>query len=215
MFTGIIRGVGKIVERAPLGGDCRLDIGLGTADLPSLAVGDSVAVSGVCLTVTEITPAYFSADVSQETLSVTTLGKLGVGAAVNLEPALRVGDTLSGHFVAGHVDGMAQVRSLTAAGRSQRLKISLPESLSPYIARKGSVTVDGVSLTVNAVTAAGFEVNIVPQTREMTIISGYRVGTAVNIEVDIIARYLERLAAGSGGVSLELLHAHGYTVTGQ
>ena len=212
MFTGIIRGVGKIVERTALGGDCRFGFDLGTAAIPDLAIGDSVAVNGVCLTATGGGSGRFTADVSLETLAVTTLGRLVVGAEVNIEPALRVGDSLSGHFVSGHVDGVGEVRALGAAGRSQQIEIGIPAALLRYLARKGSVAIDGVSLTVNAVTSTGFEVNIVPHTREMTIISEYRVGTAVNIEVDIIARYLERLAAGSGGVDLELLRKHGYTV---
>lgn len=212
MFTGIIRGVGKIVERTAVGGDCRFGFDLGTATMPDLALGDSVAINGVCLTATSCGGGRFTADVSLETLAVTTLGRLEVGAAVNLEPALRVGDSLSGHFVSGHVDGVAEVRALAPAGRSQVLQVRVPGALLPYLPRKGSVAIDGVSLTVNAVTPTGFEVNIVPHTREMTIISGYRVGAAVNIEVDIIARYLERLATGSGGVDLELLRKHGYTV---
>jgi riboflavin synthase len=215
VFTGIIKGVGKVVERTAVGGDCRFGFQLGSVALPDLAIGDSVAVNGVCLTATRCGDGRFTADVSLETLAVTTLGQLGVGAAVNLEPALRVGDSLSGHFVSGHVDGVGKVRALDPAGRSQRLQLEVPVDLLPYIARKGSVAIDGVSLTVNALVAGGFEVNVVPHTREMTIISGYRVGTAVNIEVDVIARYLERLAAGSGGVDLELLEKHGYTVAGQ
>jgi len=215
MFTGIIRGIGKITERTPVGGDCRFGFDLGTAVLTDLAIGDSVAVNGACLTVTGCGDGRFTADVSLETLAVTTLGRLEVGAMVNLEPALCVGDSLSGHFVSGHVDGVGEVCALGAAGRSQRLEVGVPGNLLRYLARKGSVAIDGVSLTVNAVTSTGFEVNIVPHTREMTIISGYRLGTAVNIEVDIIARYLERLATGSGGVDLELLRKHGYIVAGQ
>jgi riboflavin synthase len=215
VFTGIIRGVGTIAARSAVGGDERLTVDIGTVDMPAIEVGDSIAVNGVCLTVTDAAAARFSADVSRATLAVTTLGTLGVGAAVNVEPALRVGDALSGHFVTGHVDGVGQVRALGTTGRSQRLEMALDTSLARYVARKGSIAVDGVSLTVNEVTATGFAVNIVPHTRKVTIISGYRVGTAVNIEVDVIARYLERLAVGSEGVDLEFLREHGYTVTGQ
>lgn len=215
MFTGIVRGIGKIAARAAVGGDGRLDIDVGEIAMPTMAVGDSIAVNGVCLTAAEVRAGGFTADVSQETLAVTTLGELVVGAPVNIEPALRVGDALSGHFVTGHVDGIGHVRSLGAVGRSQRLEIELGASLLPYIARKGSVAVDGVSLTVNDVSSGGFTVNIVPHTRKMTIISAYRVGTAVNIEVDVVARYVERLATGSGGVDLELLRTHGYTVERQ
>lgn len=215
MFTGIIRGVGAIAEQCDVGGDRRLAIDLGGLELPALAVGDSIAVNGVCLTVTTFGAGRFSADVSMETLQVTTLGDLAVGAHVNLEPALRVGDALDGHFVMGHVDGVGRVRALAPAARSHRLELEMPVALAPYVARKGSIAVDGVSLTVNAVSGNVFEVNIVPHTSEMTVISGYRVGTAVNIEIDMIARYLERLATaedGAGGVDLELLRRHGYTV---
>ena len=215
MFTGIIRGVGRIAECSDVGGDRRIAIDLSGIELPALAVGDSVAVNGVCLTATSCSAERFCADVSVETLRVTTLGSLDVGARVNLEPALRVGDALDGHFVMGHVDGIGRVLEIAPAARSQRLRLELPASLAPYVARKGSIAVDGVSLTVNAVSGNQFEVNIVPHTSEMTVISGYRVGTAVNIEIDMIARYLERLATaeeGAGGVSLELLRRHGYTV---
>ena len=212
MFTGIIRGVGTIAERSDVGGDRRLGIDLGELVLPALAVGDSIAVNGACLTVTSFGAGRFYADVSVETLRVTTLGDQDVGARVNLEPALRVGDALDGHFVMGHVDGVGHVRALAPAARSHRLEIEMPAALAPYVARKGSVAVDGVSLTVNAVSGNVFEVNIVPHTSEMTVISGYRVGTAVNIEIDMIARYLERLAGAEGGVDMEFLRKHGYTV---
>jgi len=216
MFTGIIRSVGRIAERADRGDDRRLTIEWGAADWPPPSVGDSVAVNGVCLTAAACGDRQFTADVSAQTLAVTTLGELAVGSSVNLEPSLRVGDSLDGHFVSGHVDGVGRVRALAAAGRSTQLQIELAAGLLPYVARKGSITVDGVSLTVNSlVDGTGFEVNIVPHTREMTIISEYRIGTAVNIEVDLIARYLERLATGAeaaAGVSLELLRKHGYTV---
>jgi len=215
MFTGIVRGVGTIAQCSDVGGDRQLVIDLGALELPALAIGDSVAVNGVCLTVTACETGRFSADVSVETLNVTTLGDCGAGARVNLEPSLRVGDSLDGHFLAGHVDGVGHVRGLMRAARSHRLEVELPAALAHYVARKGSIAVDGVSLTVNAVSGNVFEVNIVPHTSEMTVISGYRVGTAVNIEIDIIARYLERLATGkggSGGVDLELLRTHGYTV---
>ncbi len=211
MFTGIIRGVGTIAERSDVGGDRRLGIELGELALPSPAVGDSIAVNGACLTVTSYGARRFYADVSVETLRVTTLGDLDVGARVNLEPALRVGDALDGHFVMGHVDGVGRVRALSPSARSHRLEIEMPAALAPYVARKGSIAVDGVSLTVNAVSGDVFEVNIVPHTNEMTVISGYRVGTAVNIEIDMIARYLERLASAEGGVDMELLRKHGYT----
>ena len=218
MFTGIIRGIGTVAESVVAGSDRRLTIDLGDLDVPALAVGDSVAINGVCLTAAQCGAGQFTADVSVETLGVTTLGSFGAGAPVNIEPALRVGEALDGHIVTGHVDGVGHVRALASAGRSLRVAIEVPDSLAPYIARKGSVAVDGVSLTVNAVSGDTFEVNIVPHTSEITIISGYRVGTAVNIEIDIIARYVERLATtagSSGGVDLELLRKHGYTVEGR
>jgi riboflavin synthase len=211
MFTGIIKGVGRVVELAPIGGDRRLSIDHAGVDLGLLAVGNSVAVSGVCLTVVEREDSQFSADVSLETLTRTTLEHLEAGDTVNLEPALRVGDALGGHFVSGHVDGVGRVRRIEPDGRSQRVAFELDSELLRYVATKGSIAVDGVSLTVNGVDGNGFDVNIVPHTREMTGISGYRVGTAVNIEVDVIARYLERLG-GRGGIDLEFLQAHGYTV---
>jgi len=212
MFTGIIRGVGAIAELSDADGDRRLGIDLGNLELPAPAIGDSIAVNGVCLTATAVRAGRFFADVSLETLQITTLGELRVGSRVNLEPALRVGDALDGHFVMGHVDGVGTVRALASAARSSRLELEMPAALAPYVARKGSVAVDGVSLTVNAVSGTLFEVNIVPHTSEMTVISEYRVGTAVNIEIDVIARYLERLATAEGGVDLEFLRKHGYTV---
>jgi len=182
--------------------------------LGEIALGDSVAVDGVCLTVVARQATQFAADVSIETLSRTTLDRLKAGDPVNLEPALRVGDPLGGHFVSGHVDGIGCVRRIDAAGRSERIEFELEAGLLRYIAQKGSIAVDGVSLTVNGVGPRGFDVNVVPHTRATTVISGYRVGTAVNIEVDVIARYLERLGAG-GGVDLEFLKKHGYAVDGQ
>ncbi|HEX9878181.1 MAG TPA: riboflavin synthase [Gammaproteobacteria bacterium] len=216
MFTGIIRGIGTILSRVDRERDGRLSVGAGDGNLPALGAGDSIAVNGVCLTVVSHDASRVVVDVSNETRAVTTLGTLVAGSRVNLEPALRVGESLDGHLVTGHVDGVGRVRDIAPDGQSLRLGIELPRSLLPYVARKGSVAVDGVSLTVNAVHGAIFEVNIVPHTREMTIISGYRVGTAVNIEVDIIARYLERLASwaseSEAGVNLESLREHGYIV---
>ena len=214
MFTGIVKGVGRVLELAALGGDRRLSIDCGEVALGPIALGDSIAVNGVCLTVVERDDTRFAADVSVETLTRTTLERLARGDPVNLEPALRVGDPLGGHFVTGHVDGIGTVRRIEPAGRSARLELELDAALLPYVARKGSIAVDGVSLTVNGIDSAGFDVNIVPHTRELTVISGYRVGTAVNIEVDVIARYLERLSGGSG-VDLEFLKRHGYTVEEQ
>jgi riboflavin synthase len=198
VFTGIIKAVGHIarIDHYRSGGtDARMRIATGTLDPGEWFQGASIAVNGVCLTAVEFDDSGFAADVSAETLRVTTLGQLGVGAPVNLEPALRMGQSLDGHMVTGHVDCVARVAAVTPEGRGQQLRITVPGAFSRYIARKGSVAVDGVSLTVNHVDAADFEVMIVPHTRVATIIQHYDVGTAVNIEVDIVARYLERLAA--------------------
>lgn len=214
MFTGIIRGVGQIIEQADIGGDRRLTIAVQDVRLPTLHEGDSVAVNGVCLTVIEAGEQRISADLSLETLDVTTFGELAVGASVNLEPALRLGEPLDGHLLTGHVDGIGHVTDIRRSGRSAVIQFKVPEDLAPYIARKGAVAIDGVSLTVNAAVQATFEVNIIPHTQEKTIMTRYESGTAVNIEVDLIARYLERLMASrdtSTGVSLELLQKHGYT----
>lgn len=220
MFTGIIRGVGRIAEQTNIGGDRRVTIDSQVADLPSLDNGDSVAVNGVCLTVVATTAAGFSADVSLETLGVTTFSELSTNSDVNLEPALRVGDSLDGHLLTGHVDGVGRVLEVKESARSTTIRLEVAASLAPYIVRKGAIAVDGVSLTVNNVEnttfAVNFVVNIVPHTQEKTIILGYKTGTAVNIEVDIIARYFEQLAPSrdvSAGISLELLQKHGYTST--
>ncbi len=214
MFTGIIRGVGQIVEQADVGGDRRLTIDVQDVGLPTLHEGDSVAVNGVCLTVVKSAGQRLDADVSLATLTVTTFGELSVGASVNLEPALRLGEPLDGHLLTGHVDGIGHVTDIRQSARSQVMQFEVPRDLAPYIARKGAVAVDGVSLTVNAVAKETFEVNIIPHTQEKTIMTRYKTGTAGNIEVDIIARYLERLTTSrdkSAGVSLELLQKHGYT----
>lgn len=193
MFSGIVRTTGRVIERTDLGGDARLAIGYGTDELGAIAPGASIAVNGACLTATACGPGRFEADVSKETLTVTTLGALEVGSPVNLEPSLRVGDPMDGHYVSGHIDGVGRVVEIGPAARSTFLAIELPGTLSRYVARKGSIAVDGVSLTVNAVRGRRFEVNIVPHTREATVISGYAPDTPVNIEVDIVARYVERL----------------------
>ncbi len=214
MFTGIIRGVGQIIEQADIGGDRRLTIAVQEVRLPTLHEGDSVAVNGVCLTVIEAGEQRISADLSLETLDVTTFGELTVGASVNLEAPHRLGEPLDGHLLTGHVDGIGHVTDVRRSGRSAVIQFKVPEDLAPYIARKGAVAIDGVSLTVNAAVQATFEVNIIPHTQEKTIMTRYESGTAVNIEVDMIARYLERLMASrdsSTGVSLELLQKHGYT----
>jgi riboflavin synthase len=216
MFSGIVKGVGRILERHDLGGDRRWVVALGGSGVAPLAIGGSIAVSGVCLTAVESNAERFAVDLSRETLDVTTLGKLGVGARVNLEPPLKIGDPLDGHLVTGHVDGVGEVVELAPAARSTTVRIAVPAALSRYVAQKGSIAVDGVSLTVNAVHGDTFEVNVIPHTQAVTVIGEYRRGVAVNIEVDIIARYLERLgstgrAVGkTAGVGMELLQRHGY-----
>jgi len=193
MFTGIIQAVGEIVAVESVGGDARLRIDTGGLDLAGAGLGDSIAVSGVCLTVIDFSPGNFAADVSQETLSLTTLGDAREGSRVNLEPALTLATPLGGHLVSGHVDGIGGLLSMDTDARSTRMEFESPPELSRYIARKGSVTIDGTSLTVNAVEGHKFSVNIVPHTLERTIMGGYKAGTRVNLEVDLIARYLERL----------------------
>ncbi len=193
MFTGIVQSIGKISAVEATGGDIRLRVVAAGLDANAVKLGDSVAVNGVCLTVADFGSGEFSADVSQETLGTTTLGELAVGSAVNLEPALTLATPLGGHIVSGHVDGIASVVSLEPDARSTRMVFDIPEPLVRYVARKGSVTVDGTSLTVNETSATNMSVNIVPHTLERTIMGDYSVGTRVNIEVDLIARYLEQL----------------------
>lgn len=211
MFSGIVRGRGRILRMESRGGDARIVVGTDGVDLGATAVGDSIAVNGVCLTATRVDSESFSADVSAETLARTTLGGLGAGDPVNLESSLRIGDTIDGHLVYGHIDGVGEVITLASAGRSLALTVRLPTTLARYVAVKGSVAVDGVSLTVNTVASDRFTVNIIPHTSEITVISGYAAGTPVNIEVDMIARYLERLlAAGDSGVTLATLKTYGF-----
>jgi riboflavin synthase len=193
MFTGLIEGVGRLAARTPQGGDVRLRIDAGTLPFADAKLGESIAVNGVCLTVVAFDAAGFEADVSTETLGLTTLGALPVGRAVNLERAMRPHDRLGGHLVSGHVDGVGQVLQCWDDARAQRWLFSVPGPLRRYIAGKGSVCVDGVSLTVNAVDEAGFEVALVPHTLDHTAFAHTAVGDAVNLEVDLVARYVERL----------------------
>ena len=217
MFTGIIQSVGMLAAAEPRGGDLRLRIRTGKLDLSDVALGDSIAVNGVCLTAVELTGDGFAADVSRETLSLTSLGGLGHGAPVNLEKALTLATRLGGHLVSGHVDGMGTVIERSDDARSVRFVIEAPRDLARYIAHKGSICVDGTSLTVNSVDGARFELNIVPHTLQETIMGGYGKGTRVNLEVDLIARYLERLVlgdaaaeSGTGTVTEELLRRAGF-----
>lgn len=211
MFTGIIRATGNVTALERRGGDVRLSVASDGLPFGDYDVGESIAVNGVCLTAVALRADGFDTDVSVETLNVTSLGKLGVGDRVNLEPSLAVGERLGGHLVSGHVDCLGTVRRREDDARSVRFAIEIPPQLAPYVARKGSVTVDGVSLTVNEVRGAEFDVNIIPHTAEVTIIGGYAVGTAVNIEVDLVARYIERLLSKDpDGLSMEFLKEHGY-----
>ena len=193
MFTGIITAVGTIARTQSLGGDVRLVIDAGRLDMADVAIGDSLCVAGVCLTAVTIEGGKFGADVSIETLSCTTLGTLKNGDCVNLEKSLRLADRLGGHLVSGHVDGVGRVVSVEPDARSQRWRFEVPADLSRYIAAKGSVCIDGVSLTVNDVAANRFGVNLIPHTIDATTFCNRRVGGAVNIEVDVIARYVERM----------------------
>ena len=193
MFTGIVHSVGEIHAVTERGGDVELLVGSGALDMQAVAVGDSIAVSGCCLTVTRFDGDRFAADVSKETLSLTTLATWQAGTRVNLEPALRAGQPLGGHYVTGHVDGVAEVVEVAEDARSRRVTFEVPAGLARYIARKGSVCIDGVSLTVNEVAGNRFGVNLIPHTLSVTLLGGYVRGTRVNLEVDIIARYLERM----------------------
>jgi riboflavin synthase len=210
MFTGIIKAMGKVGRIEPRGGDRRFTFLCDDLPWREYSVGDSIAVNGVCLTAVELRRDGFDADVSGETLDVTSFRSLRARSPVNLEPALRVGETLGGHFVSGHVDCVGTVIERRRDGRSLRLRIELTEGFRRYLAPKGSITVDGVSLTINEVSENSFGVNIIPHTAESTIIGSYAAGTGVNIEVDLIARYLESLLQGRGALSQEFLRAHGY-----
>jgi riboflavin synthase len=196
MFTGIVQDVGRIQQRDVHAGDMRLTIGVDRLSLARVALGDSICVQGVCLTVTALTDRSFAADVSRETLSLTTLGELEHLAPVNLEPALRAGDALGGHLVSGHIDGVATVIAATTEARSCRLTIQAPAALARYIARKGSVALDGVSLTVNEVDETRFGVYLIPHTLAVTTLGRLANGARLNLEVDQVARYVERLLPG-------------------
>lgn len=210
MFTGIIEAVGSITALEPRGGDMRLHVHGADLDLSAAALGDSIAVNGCCLTAISLGNGGFAADVSRESLSLTTLGELKRGSRVNLERSLTLSKPLGGHLVTGHVDGIGRVESRAEDGRSVRFRIRAPETLGRYLARKGSICVDGVSLTVNEVEGSTFGVNIVPHTLEATVFGGYRDGSRVNLEVDIVARYLERLVGEAGGLSRERLEEYGF-----
>ena len=219
MFTGIIESIGTVKQMQDKGGDMRLELETGKLDMKDVVLGDSIAVNGVCLTVIEMTGNSFSADVSRETLKHTSLGKLKPGSPVNLEKALTLQTRLGGHMVSGHVDALGTVLERKDDARSIWFKVQAPANLAKYIVHKGSITVDGTSLTVNAVDGKEFELNIVPHTLQETIMNNYAAGTEVNLEVDIIGRYLERLLLGEkaadkdvagNGVDMDLLQRAGF-----
>jgi riboflavin synthase len=196
MFTGIISAIGDIAQLEQRGGDVRLTIRSGNLSLADVQLGDSIACNGACLTAVELTGEGFVADVSVETLNLTTIGNWQTGSRINLEKAMQASDRFGGHIVSGHVDGIGEVISLHEDARSWRFRIRAPRDLAKYIAHKGSITVDGTSLTINKVEGAEFELNIVPHTMTHTVMGDYQVGTKVNLEVDLVARYLERLLLG-------------------
>ncbi len=217
MFTGIIEASGEIAAVDKQAADSRLRINAGGLDMTDVKLGDSIAIDGVCLTVVKFDAHGFEMDVSAETLSKTTLGEFKPDRKVNLEKAMQVSARLGGHIVSGHVDALGVIEARDPVGESLRFRVRVPDNLAKYVAVKGSVCIDGVSLTVNNVDGAVFEINIIPHTAEMTTIGEYQAGRKVNIEVDIIARYLERLLLGdkaaepqSDKLTLEKLVQHGY-----
>jgi riboflavin synthase len=193
MFTGIILTMGRITSLQEREGDLELGVDAAGLDVARIAIGDSVCVQGVCLTVTRKQDACFFADVSRETMAKTTLGRLKVGSKVNLEPSLRAGDPLGGHLVSGHVDAAGSLRRIDQDARSWRLEFELPPPLMRFVAAKGSICLNGVSLTVNKVEGVRFDVNIIPHTHTVTTLGELRVGDEVNVEIDVVARYLDRL----------------------
>lgn len=212
MFTGIIKTTGVITRIDKKGGDLRMAIDSCGLDWSQYEIGESIAVNGVCLTAVQFTDSGFLTDISRETMQVTALAGLGMGSKVNLEPALRLGDRLGGHFVSGHVDCVGTLSARVRVARSVKLTFDVPTSCLRYIAKKGSVCVDGVSLTVNEVSDTAFTVNIIPHTLNGTIIGDYKDGTTVNVEVDLLARYLEQLLDGGkdSGITRDFLRANGY-----
>lgn len=220
MFTGIIESIGTLQALTPKGGDYRVLIETGSLDLTDVKLGDSIAVNGVCLTVVALPGRSFWADVSRETLSRTAFSELTTGSRVNLEKALTLSTRLGGHLVSGHVDGVGEILSREDNARAIQFRVQVPAELAKYIALKGSITVDGTSLTVNAVEGACFTLTIVPHTLAETIMAEYRPGRRVNVEVDLLARYLERLLLGAqasdsstaqtGGLTERFLAEHGF-----
>ncbi|MDY7218127.1 riboflavin synthase [Denitrificimonas sp. JX-1] len=217
MFTGIIEAIGHIRSMTPKGGDVRVHVATGKLDLTDVKLGDSIAVNGVCLTVVELPGDGFCADVSRETLARSAFVNLKHGSPVNLEKALLPTTRLGGHLVSGHVDGVGEVLSRNDNARAVQFWIRAPKALARYIAMKGSITVDGTSLTVNGVDGSEFELTIVPHTLQETIMANYQAGHLVNLEIDLIARYLERLLQGekaaepsSQAITADFLAEHGF-----
>ncbi|MFL2838698.1 MAG: riboflavin synthase [Pseudohongiellaceae bacterium] len=217
MFTGIVESIGKVESLERIQDEWRLSLAAGDLDLSDVKLGDSIAVSGCCLTVVELSNTGFSADVSNETLRCTTLGEFKPGSRVNLEKAMLASDRFGGHIVSGHVDGVGELISSANEGKSIKLVFAVPENLTKYIAAKGSICIDGTSLTVNEVEGRQFAINIIPHTQEETVSGAYQPGQKVNLEVDLIARYLEKVFSGSDGkhadghgVSEQLLEQHGF-----
>jgi riboflavin synthase len=193
MFTGIVQGMGAVRAIVPRGGDVTLVFDTGSVSLGGIERGGSIAVNGVCLTATQFDDSSFHADVSRETLTLTTLGECVVGTPVNVEKALLAGQAMGGHYVTGHVDGVGQLVTRHDDARSVRMEFRVPAELARYVARKGSICIDGVSLTVNGASGDRFDVNLVPHTLEVTTLGRLQPGSRVNLEVDIIARYVERM----------------------
>lgn len=217
MFTGLIEATGEVVSLDKAADICSLRIRTELVLKEDLQLGESIAVNGVCLTLTRWDKTSFWADVSSETLRVSNLGQLRAGSQVNLERALRLCDRLGGHLVSGHVDAVAQLLSRTPEGAAQRMEFSLPQQVAPYLVEKGSITIDGISLTVNQVAAESFSITVIPHTLAMTTLAELPAGGKVNLESDILARYVERLLSpdgteprGEGGISLEFLAKNGF-----
>lgn len=215
MFTGIIEAIGSVKSLQEIKSEWRLVLETEKLDMSDVKLGDSIAVSGCCLTVVEMSDSSFAADVSNETLRCTSLGALKPGSRVNLEKAMMATDRFGGHIVSGHVDGVGKLSTSSQEGQSIKLTFEVPDGLSKYIAAKGSICIDGTSLTVNEVTANSFSINVIPHTQEETIIGEYGVGRVVNLEVDLVARYLERLMTGakgsSDGITQDYLEEHGFS----
>ena len=193
MFTGLIQGVGRLRTREARGGDLRFTIDVGTLPFKDVALGESIAVNGCCLTVVDFDASSFAIDASNETLALTTLGALREGAALNLERAMQAHERFGGHIVSGHVDGVGRVVDIQPDARAQRWRFAMPQALAKYIAKKGSICIDGVSLTVNEAGEDFFEVALIPHTISHIAFAETRVGDAVNLEIDLVARYVERL----------------------